>query len=81
MRIHIWVGALCAVGMASAGWAGDRKPDKEKRICRAQPGNSSIVPTTICHTAAEWDQIARARKERFNQTPDGTQRASSNRTN
>lgn len=54
--------ALGAAAVATASWAQDvetppAKPAKEKKICRRQETTGSIMTTSICHTAAQWNAI------------------------
>lgn len=50
---------LLAVTMSNPAVAGDKKAaDPNKRICRGLEQTGSIFTHQVCHTRAEWAQIA-----------------------
>jgi len=56
-------------------------PVKEKKICRVDPAaTGSILPSRICHTQAEWDQINQMSEERARQMLDQQERTTSGAT-
>ena len=42
-----------------------QQPPAEKPICRMQEPQGSRIPVRVCHTKAEWDQIARESQDSF----------------
>jgi len=53
--------ALIATVLAppAAGEEGNsEKPAAEKKICRKAPRTGSIMARRVCHTQAEWDELA-----------------------
>ena len=47
-----------ALAVAFPAMATSPKQKSEKMICKGQPTPGSRFRTRICHTSAEWDQIA-----------------------
>jgi hypothetical protein len=43
------------------------KPVKEKKICRSQMDTGSILPKTICHTQAEWNEVSGTNRGEVNE--------------
>jgi hypothetical protein len=43
--------------------AAPAKPVKERRTCRSEAMIGSNIPTSTCHTKAEWDAIDHADQE------------------
>lgn len=46
------------------------KPDAEKKICKRETATGSIMSRRICHSKAEWDQLAAQGKADLDRTRD-----------
>ena len=56
-------------------------PVKQKKICRVDPSaTGSILPSRVCHTQAEWDQINQAGEEQARQMLDRQEQMTSGAT-
>ena len=54
--------AACASSPSGEGLVAGGK-DPNKVICRNEPNTGSRLPKKVCHTRAEWDEIAAASAE------------------
>jgi len=52
---------LTATLIAAPALAKDAKPENpNKKVCRRDMETGSIIPTSVCHTRAEWAAIDQA---------------------
>ena len=54
--------ALSALGTTAPALADGPKHKSERMICKSAPKEGSRFRTRICHTRAQWDQIAEENK-------------------
>lgn len=55
--------ALAQTGSSSTQSKSADQKDPNKKICRHEEAVGSILGETVCHTRAEWDEIAHGSEE------------------